>query len=70
MNPKLVELAEAEGYDDIVDLLEEATHDSVCPGICMTCDYTAFVESDCDTGWCANCETRTVKSALILAGLI
>lgn len=33
-------------------------------------EYTTTVEPDCDSGWCENCETQTVKSALILAGII
>lgn len=69
---KLQELAEAEGFDDPQDLLEEAITDSVCPGICMNpeCSYTCEVEPDQDHGWCEACETNTVKSAMILAGVI
>jgi hypothetical protein len=54
------------------EILEEGTFDSVCEGICVTpsCDYTATVEPDQDRGWCPHCEKNTVKSALILAGMI
>jgi hypothetical protein len=34
------------------------------------CDYATEVEPDQDRGWCESCGTNTVKSALILAGLI
>ena len=69
---KLQALGESEGYTDIMDLLEEATCDSVCPGICMNpdCDYTTEVEPDSDSGWCEECKANTVKSALMLAGII
>jgi hypothetical protein len=40
--------------------------------ICVTdgCDYTCEMEPDQDRGWCEVCSTNTVKSALVLAGLI
>jgi len=69
---KLTRLVAAEGYDSLEDLLAEAVFDSVCPGICMNadCTYTTDVEPDQDRGWCEACGTNSVKSALILAGLI
>lgn len=49
-----------------------AFFDSVSPGIRTNdgCDYTVEIEPDQDRGWCKSCGTNTVKSALILAGLI
>lgn len=69
MSMKLDDLADIEGMD-VEEMLEEATYDSVARGICMNCDYTTEVEPDCDSGWCEECETNTVKSCLVLAGLI
>lgn len=68
---KLTELAEIEGLE-LMEMLEEASTDSVCPGICVNkdCDYTTQVEPDCSTGFCEVCGTQTVKSALVLAGVI
>ena len=66
---KLTELAKSEGMT-LEGMLEEATLDGVCPGICRNCDYTTEVEPDQDKGWCENCNTNTVVSCLILAGLI
>jgi len=68
---KLRELAEIEGTS-IDQLLEEGTFDSVCAGICTNkgCSYTNTVEPDCTEGWCEECEEGSVKSALILAGII
>jgi hypothetical protein len=69
---KLKQLAEIEGYDDTMKLLEACVTDSVCPGICTNedCDYTTEVEPDSATGWCEQCNTNTVSSALVLAEII
>jgi hypothetical protein len=68
---KLEELADAWGLT-VDELLNEYATDSVVPGICMNkgCDYTAEYEPDQDAGWCDVCDTETVTSALILAGVI
>ena len=69
---KLTQLAELEGYTDEMDMLQEASCDSVVPSICVNqgCDYTTGMEPDQDEGWCEECETNTVKSCLVLAGII
>lgn len=69
---KLDKLAEIEGFDNDIALLEAFAVDSVCPGICMNddCDYTTEVEPDCSAGFCENCNDNSVKSAMILAGVI
>lgn len=69
---KLKKLVELEGYDSDLDLLEAAVADSVCPAICMNdgCDYTTGTEPDQDRGWCEECGTNSMKSALVLAGVI
>lgn len=69
---KLTLLVQSEGYETLETMLEEIISDSVSPGICMNdgCDYTCEVEPDQDAGWCEECRTNSVKSALVLAGLI
>lgn len=69
---KLKALMEAEGYGSLNDLLEASAFDSVSPGICTNpgCTYTTEYEPDQDQGWCEACDTNTVASALVLAGLI
>jgi hypothetical protein len=69
---KLKQLAEAEGFSDPLDLLENAVTDSVVTGICTNdgCDYTCDVEPDSTSGYCENCGTNTVSSCLVLAGVI
>lgn len=68
---KLEVLADAADMS-VDELLESAAVDSVVPGICTNdgCDYTAEYEPDQDAGWCEECDTGTVTSVLILAGVI
>jgi hypothetical protein len=72
MSDKLAKLIEIEGYQDITALAEAVLSDSVSPAICMNegCDYTCEMEPDQDRGWCDECRTNSMKSALVLAGLI
>jgi hypothetical protein len=58
------------GYDTIDQLMADAITDSVCPGICRTCGYSTEIEPDNSQGWCEECETPTVVSALRLMGVI
>ena len=46
--------------------------DSINIGVCMgkDCDYTTNVEPDNSSGWCDECETNTVRSLSMLAGVI
>jgi hypothetical protein len=69
---KLQKLVEIEGFKDDISLFEAAVSDSVCPAICMNdgCDYTAEMEPDQHQGWCEVCGTNSMKSALVLGGLI
>ena len=69
---KLRTLVETEGYPNLEALLQATITDSVCPAICTTdsCSYTCEMEPDQDRGWCDECGTNTVQSALVLAGLI
>lgn len=69
---KLKKLVELEGYGDEVALFADAVSDSVCPAICMNagCDYIAKMEPDQDRGRCEACGTNSLKSLLVLAGII
>lgn len=68
---KIKKIEELEGQDRMA-LAEAAIMDSVCIGICMNddCDYTTEYEQDCTEGWCEECDTGTVKSLMILMGVI
>jgi len=69
---KLQLLAEIEGFDDPIDMVRNYHNDSVVPGICMNegCDATYMYEPDSTSGWCDECETNSVKSCLVLMGVI
>ena len=69
---KLNTLCEIEGFEDSLDLIEAYIMDSIVPAICMNegCDATADMEPDQDKGFCEQCRTNTMKSALILGGVI
>jgi hypothetical protein len=67
---KLNQILESEGYENLDALLEASITDSVCPAACVNCSYTTEMEPDQNRGYCENCGTNTVVSALVLAGLI
>lgn len=68
---KLQKLAASEGYDDIQKMLEAIICDSISPAICVSCGFiTSEMEPDQNQGYCEGCGENTVKSALILAGVI
>ena len=69
---KLEDLTRIEGYPSVDALLEAVATDSVCPAICVNelCSYTCEMEPDQDRGWCEECGTNTMQSALILARII
>jgi hypothetical protein len=68
---KLDQLASTWGMS-VAELIETYALDDVAPGICMNpgCTYSSEVEPDQRKGWCEECETTSVCSALILAGII
>jgi hypothetical protein len=68
---KLAELASVYSLS-IPELLAQATFDSLVPGICMNagCDFTADYEPDQSEGYCEECKTGSVTSALILGGIL
>lgn len=66
----LQELCGVYGYESVMDMLEAASFDSICPAICPTCLSTEDMEPDQYRGWCGECEKNTMVSALVLAGII
>jgi hypothetical protein len=68
---KLSALAHEYGFS-VVGFIEEYGMDEVVPGVCMNpdCDYTTEVEPDQRQGWCEECGTTSVRSGLVLAGII
>lgn len=70
-NETLLQLISADLGIEIDEVLEMATYDSVSPGICTECRTTVDnCEPDARENWCDSCDTATVKSALVLAGVL
>ena len=67
---KLRALQDGEAFASREAMLQAAAIDSVSPAICVECGHIAEMEPDQDRGWCEVCGTNTMKSALILAGVI
>ena len=62
-----------EGYEDVDSFLEDYALESVVPGRCMNEECGGVItrcEPDLEDGWCEGCGQKTVKSALILIGII
>ena len=70
-HPKLVTLAETEGYAEVADFLEDHAQGSIVPAICMApdCDHTADLEPDQRAGFCEARGRPTMKSGLVIAGM-
>lgn len=71
-HPKLVTLAEIEGYAEVADFLEDHALGRIVPAICMAsgCDHTADLEEDQRTGFCEACGRAFMKSGLVIARMI
>jgi len=69
---KIKQLMQIEGFENLNDFIEERADDSIVPGICtnVECNYTTEVEPDCREGYCEECKTQSVKSALVLLGIM
>ena len=65
----LRELTRDWGYSDVQAFIGDYHLSNVVPGICP-CGYSTDVEPDQRAGWCEYCEAGTVRSALVLAGLV
>jgi len=53
------------------EMLDRYGTDSIVPGICMRCELVHDAcEPDGEDNWCDACDAGTVKSILVLAGVI
>ena len=69
---KIETLVKHWGFKSEKEYIEGSMFSSIVGGICNNpdCDYTTDVEPDQDRGYCEICGTRTVKSGLILTGIL
>jgi len=74
LKQKKIDTLVSEYGGDLDSILEDCTFgDSAgVPAICMNpdCDATYEYEPDQDRGWCEECQSNSVKSIMILAGVI
>jgi hypothetical protein len=68
---KLDTLARESGMS-VMEFIDAYALESMSPGICMNsdCDYTTEVGLDERAGYCLSCQTTTIRSGIVLAGLI
>lgn len=67
----LIDLVAEDQGMSVMDMLEKYHTDSVVPGICTRCRMVHdSCEPDAEENWCDECDAGTVKSILILAGII
>lgn len=73
--PLTKHIAETCGYgtseDGVMEMLKDASTDSVCPGVCRDCKAVfEEVEPDATHNVCESCGSHRVVSVLVLCGLI
>jgi hypothetical protein len=66
---RLLTICEWWGYRDVPELIDRYLFDEVCPAICLQCGSVAQKDADARAGWCCHCDTDTMCSALVLAGI-
>ncbi len=71
-HPKLIKLAQIEGFPDVEAMVEHSVMDSVVPAICVKpdCDQATESEPDQRGGYCEACGHQTVQSNLVICGMI
>lgn len=68
---KLRKIAQVEGFEKVMDMLEHAISECVSPGICLICDgVTSNHEPDARKNYCELCGANAVVAAPVLAGVI
>ena len=72
IDEKIIELCDIYGFDDPLELCESYFNEGCCPSICMNadCDASYDYEPDQDHGYCEECRSNSVVSAMVLMGLI
>jgi len=67
-----IRLAKDWGFEDPGSMLEAYGFEPTVPAICSRpeCDYSTLMEPDQRNGWCEDCGDNTVRSFLVLMGVI
>jgi hypothetical protein len=67
---KLLVICERWGYRDVPELIDKYLFKDTCPAICLKCGNVAEKSADALAGWCSVCDRDTMRSALVLAGIL
>ena len=65
----VLRIRECCGFRDVPELIDRCLFKESCPAFCLSCGY---IEKAADTfaGWCPVCDSDTMRSALVLAGVL
>jgi hypothetical protein len=66
---KLLLICERTGYWDVPELIDSSLFKDSCPALCLSCGYVEHKDPETFAGWCPACDTDTMRSALVLAGI-
>ena len=68
----LDDLLKSTAFEDAIDFLERYALESVVPGVCIRkgCIGAADYEPDCRNGHCPECGEQSIRSGLVLLGII
>lgn len=66
-----LDLLAREWGKSVMEFIDAYALETLSPGICMNpdCDYTTEVGLDERAGYCPFCQTPTIQSGIVLAGL-
>jgi hypothetical protein len=67
---RLLMICKRWGYRDVPELIDKYLFKETCPAVCLKCGNVAEKSADALTGWCSVCDRYTMRSALVLAGIL
>jgi hypothetical protein len=66
----LVRVCECCGFMDVGEMINCYLFKESCPAFCLSCGYIEEQAPETFAGWCPVCDTDTMRSALVLAGIL
>jgi ribosomal protein L40E len=67
---RLLMICDRWGCRDVPELINRYLFKEACPAICMRCGIIAEKPPDTLEGRCPKCDSDTMRSALVLAGIL
>jgi hypothetical protein len=65
----LVRICECCGFREVGELIEHYLFRESCPALCLSCGYIEEKAPETFSGWCPVCDSDTMRSELVLAGI-